>query len=594
MKTIPAQRLDWLAPVLMEEIKTIYYIDGLFEGNQEKFSRVETAIQRLQRVLFIVEIIPAVRLLNELLAVMHRTHSPDFLEKLPVLALKDLWNQSIRLLSRYLDHARLKRNVAAPLLLPVINNLRKIIPRPPEAESVCFHFVQSEMSWDWALWPIKNPVSELASNEELLQILRRERLIFQRGLLGTFHEPHKALKHLKSMFDATEIWASHLWGTETGKVCLSLRWVLLSVSAAVKQAKQKFGPEQSLVFIQAYLMGPSRQRIFAVMDRFFRDVIRDWPLNSHPLANELQADLIAILSFSVLQSRDIRRLVSAWNIENSVTDADMLLEYQILMGPDLAVLQDVIQSIVKDVAAVEDLLMLNRQSKSMSPIQEIQDFAERMMVLSKTLWELGVSEASLLRRDTEKLRSTDEEIRRAALARIVITLIEAENQLRLRITPLPQSSKITSVSTAIYWMEAAASVVEMTVEVLCTIEKGLSSFVDAHQDSQYIQQLDIRLQQCCHPLTFMGLGVVADVLASLSDILRRCSTDSQGVDDSTINKIVLTTAALEYALVGYRPLFQPNLRSRDLSNDPALIYVKNFIAPLLEARPTLTASILSA
>lgn len=266
---------------------------------------------------------------------------------------------ALHVLRRYLEQFRSRYEEMPELLLPAINELRRVTGQPALPE--CYFFtVRLDLP--------RNPVSrtdDLSLNEHR-GLARRMRQMYQIGLLGLLKEQNP--KASLNLMERALTRLDHLLCDQAGaRLC----WVGAAAIEAFREGD--------------LLLHRTRKQLFSRLDRELRQLLT---VPEYEPPRSILKDLLYLIALSESSGARAEELREAFSIDTlPYTDAMLDREYRRLTGPSQAVMQSLSQAIHEELATVKELLDLVERR-----VAEPDAYARlyiQLGILAKTLIMVG-------------------------------------------------------------------------------------------------------------------------------------------------------------------------------------------------------------
>jgi hypothetical protein len=302
-------------------------------------------------------------------------------------------------LGHYISHL-LEKEIDQPILLvPIINILRKAGGHKAITES---HFFNVNLR------PQLPSVEK--SDLNIKPHLARLRLMYQAGLLRVirgddakvgFKLIERSLALLEKGFRGTMAWG--FW------------WVAQSaVSVMVKED---------------YELTVARKTLFGRLDLVMRSMIKEGPkVFTAAAANQVQKDLLLIVSLSSEDSGDAKRIKDCFKLSTELTESALKNDRKILSGPDINAYESLSKSIKEEIQSVKGAL--DSAAKDVLSDGEFEELSARLVDIAGVLKVVG--QGSLAKKVLQQgeqvgaMKSAQGEAKVTALANIADALLQVE------------------------------------------------------------------------------------------------------------------------------------------------------------------------
>ncbi|MEY4589126.1 MAG: hypothetical protein RL497_1202 [Pseudomonadota bacterium] len=272
-------------------------------------------------------------------------------------------SNSFFVMTRYLEYVQLSERKLPVLLVPYINELRKVRKEPVLPES---HFFSINLNYTPAL-PAFEPIS--VSEKEFRPLLSRLRHMYQLGLLGVLR--NRQVQPSLGLMRRALIRLQRLGGKDKP---LTLLWWLanLTIVAMVRQ---------NMELIE------SRKMLFSRIDRVIRQVQKGGPaayVAAPPRG--LIKELMYLLVLSGQESDTIKALQRGYGIlPSDMTDKYLAKERQALRGPSIHTVNSLSRVLQIEITNTKNILELASVTR-----YQIDDLPGLQETLNKIAEALGV------------------------------------------------------------------------------------------------------------------------------------------------------------------------------------------------------------
>jgi len=302
-------------------------------------------------------------------------------------------------LGHYISHLLEKEKDQPILLIPVINQLRKVGGHKALTES---HFFSVNLR-------PQLPVAE-KTDLNIKPHLARLRLMYQAGLLRVikgddaqvgFKLIERALDLLEKGFRGTMAWG--FW------------WVAnTAVQTIVKEE---------------YELTLARKMLFGRLDLVMRSMIKEGlKVFTAAPANQVQKDLLFLISLSESQEGESKRIKEVFKLTSIVTERELKSDRKILSGPDINAYETLSKAIKEEIHSVKGAL--DSAAKDVLSDDGFEDLKSRLADISRVLVVIGQEPLAKVvasqSKQISELKSAEGESRVAVLAKVADALLQVE------------------------------------------------------------------------------------------------------------------------------------------------------------------------
>lgn len=309
---------------------------------------------------------------------------PDFSAAYLELVLSAI-GQSAIILGYYVDFL-MKREKTLPLLLiPVINEIRRVSGRVLMNESFFIDF-PAHYKKDFIGLAQQN----IPFQKENIVHLKRYRLMFQVGLLGVLKSGGEAY-HFKMLSKSLERIASLCEGTAAA----SLMWLGHLVTQSFMDGGLRFTD--------------SRKLVFSRLDRFLREMLQKDCVLEHLIpSDEMICEILALIGLTPAISEEVINCQKHFSLDFSLDDAELKAEYLKLIVPNEGVIDVAVGLLQEEISKAKewiDLISRNESARE-THLEEVLAFLDRLILM---LNMFGLNDLSnLLKHELADLPKTTE------------------------------------------------------------------------------------------------------------------------------------------------------------------------------------------
>lgn len=446
------------------------------QENAKSLQQCIDGIKQIQGILKLIQFRGAAMLAEELYAVANEiapgSSGPKFERTMEVVS------SSFFVLSRYLEYVQQTERKVPVLLVPQINELRKLRHEPAIAES---HFFQINLNN-----PLSIPSVERfdLAGKPLNQVVKRLRHMYQVGLLGFIRE--RQIRSSLAMMRRAMIRLHRISGAQKP---LSLLWWL------AEQVLDAFTKE-SMSIVE------SRKLLFGRIDRVLRMVEeKGESALSAEAPKGLIKELVYLLALSGSQRASVELIRQTYGFTIfPYSDKDLAQERDALNGPSAHTVSSLSRVLQLELANTKKVLENAAQSSSQQ-IDDIEGFVGTLDKVAEILGVVGLTSPS---------KTLKEEIVRVAawkdrpdgpdaeeLAEVANTLLYLESTV-LSLETIKLSDEKLEIANKIAQQEVIASselavakriVIEEAEAGISLTKRALTSFAESNFDTGHIRNI---------------------------------------------------------------------------------------------------------
>ena len=278
--------------------------------------------------------------------------------------------QSAIILTYYVSYVYSTQKTLPFLLVPAINEVRRIASRPLLSESFFVVMPEDYMANFTTLF------SDIAFDTDYINRISRYRFMFQVGLLGVLKSGGGELYHFKMLSKSLERVAGLCGGTPAA----ALVWL---------------GHLVTLCFISGELrFSDSRRLIFSKYDRFFKDILKKSAdfLNKMP-PDELIRESLTLIALAQPFCEEVANCKTHFSLQFQYLDVDVRSEYEKMIAPNEEVINTVMRLVNEEMAKIKEVIdLVSRNDAAREEgSDQVMLFLDR---LALTLNMLGLDELS--------------------------------------------------------------------------------------------------------------------------------------------------------------------------------------------------------
>jgi len=450
-----------------------------FASNQEDSDALQTCIDGIRQIVGILQLIQfkgACLLAEELLVsandISPGSSGPNYEKSMEVIS------STFFVLTRYLEYIQQVERKVPVLLIPQINELRKLRSEPALSEA---HFFTVELSQSPSITPVE-PLS--LGSDSFQNTVKRLRQMYQIGLLGLLRQ--KQTKNSLSMMRRAMIRLHRICGNDQH---LTLLWWL---SNLVLDAIQT----EDMKILE------TRKLLFGRIDRVLRQVVEkgEVALKSDP-PRALLKELVYLLALSGKDSDEIRRVRETYGLTSfPYTDKDLSSERDALHGPSAHTVMSLANVLQSELSNSKKVL----ENAAMSSTQQIDDLDEFVGNLNRIAEILGVvglaSPGNILKEEIKRIElwkgmpNGPEPSELFDVANTMLYLDSAVTSLqhaKLSDAKLAEANKLAQaeIIASSELAEAGRIVLTECEAGLSLTKRALSSFADSNFDTGHIRNI---------------------------------------------------------------------------------------------------------
>lgn len=450
-----------------------------FATNQEDSDALQSCIDGIRQIVGILQLIQfkgACLLAEELLVsandISPGSSGPNYEKSMEVIS------STFFVLTRYLEYIQQVERKVPVLLIPQINELRKLRSEPALSEA---HFFTMELSNS----PKVADVEPLALGQDSFEnTVKRLRQMYQIGLLGLLRE--KQIKNSLSMMRRAMIRLHRICGNDKH---LTLLWWLCNL------VLDAFQTEDMRIL-------ETRKLLFGRIDRVLRQVVEkgDAALQSDP-PRALLKELVYLLALSGKDSDEIRLVRSTYGLSSfPYTDKDLSSERDALHGPSAHTVMSLATVLQSELSNSKKVLE-NAAMSSTQQIDDLDEFVGNLNRIAEILAVVGlVSPGNILKEEIKRIEkwkgmpNGPEPSELFDVANTMLYLDSAVSSLqhaKLSDAKLAEANKIAQaeIIASSELAEAGRIVLSECEAGLSLTKRALSSFADSNFDTGHIRNI---------------------------------------------------------------------------------------------------------
>ncbi|WP_045859679.1 hypothetical protein [Teredinibacter purpureus] len=480
-----------------------------FVGQQQNSESLQNCIDGIRQIVGILRLIQfrGACLLAEELLVTATDISPgnsgaEYDRRLEVIS------NTFFVLTRYLEYIQQVERKIPVLLIPQINELRKVRFEPALTECHFFHVDLSQTP----VMPAFEPLDLQGSAFD--QVVSRLRQMYQIGLLGLMRE--KQVKNSYAMMRRAMIRMQRLSGSSHA---LTQLWWMSNLVLDAMQTEN-----MSLL--------ETRKMLFGRIDRVLRQVQQngEGALNASP-PRALLKELVYLLALSGKDSDDIRNIRSKYDIENfDYKDTDLSNERDALHGPSAHTVMSLAKVLQGELSNTKKVLESAAQS-STQKIDDLDEFLGNLQKIAEILSIVGlVSPSNILKDEIKrihlwKLEENGPEL--SELSDVASTMLYLDSAVaslenaKLSDAKLAEANKLaqTEIIASNELSEAGRIVIEECEAGLSLTKRALTSYADSNFDSGHIRNIAKTLNTVRGGMIMLKKDRAAEILSKCVDFV---------------------------------------------------------------------------
>ncbi|MFT5082989.1 MAG: putative transcriptional regulator [Lentisphaeria bacterium] len=448
-------------------------------------------------------------------------------------------SSSFFVLTRYLEFIQETERRAPVLLIPQINELRKLRSEPALPES---HFFNLNLAKNPKL-PEVDPLS--LAGQPFKTVVRRLRHMYQFGLLG-FMKEHQTKNSVAMMRRAL----NRLRRFTPNDQPLALLWWLGNCALDVIVSK-------NMAVIE------TRKLLFGRIDRIIRQVEKSGEAAfAAQTPKGLVKELVYLVALSAADSSDANLVRSNYGVERfPFTDRDLSDERDLLNGPSAHTVSSLAHVLTSELQNTKKVLEGASQS-SVQKIDDIEGFIATLQKISEILSIVGlVSASNILKAELKRIelwRDKAEVLNQEEMQDVANTLLYLESVVSsIETTKLSDEKLELANKLAQQEVIASGELAEAKRIVLSECEAGisltkraLSSFSESDFDTGHILNIGKTLNTVRGGMLMMNNMRAAQVLRRCSQFVDEVLTDSDQPPalKETLETFADAIIAIEYYL----------------------------------------------
>ncbi|SMF38847.1 hypothetical protein SAMN02745866_02479 [Alteromonadaceae bacterium Bs31] len=480
-----------------------------FVSNEQDSDVLQSCINGIRQIVGILRLIQfrgACLLAEELLVTANDispgSEGPAFNRRMEVIS------NTFFVLTRYLEYIQQVERKVPVLLIPQINELRKLRAEPAITECHFFHVDLGNTP------PLPRVESLDLQSQSFTSTVRRLRQMYQIGLLGLLRE--KQIKNSLALMRRALIRLQRLSGNDKP---LMLLWWLGNLALDVIQSEN-----MSLL--------ETRKILFGRIDRVIRQVQEkgESALSAAPPRSILK-ELVYLLALSGKENEELAAIKKAYGVESfSYSDKDLANERDALNGPSAHTVMSLAKVLQAELASSKKVLESAAQSSSQK-IDDIDEFVGNLQKIAEILSVVGlVSPSNILKEEIKRIRlwklqedgpDPDELADVANTMLYLDSAVSALEHAKLSDEKLTEASKIAQeeIIASSELSEAGRIVIEECEAGLSLTKRALSAFADSNYDTGHIRNIAKTLNTVRGGLIMLKKEHAANLLSRCVDFV---------------------------------------------------------------------------
>ena len=430
----------------------------------------------------------------------------------------------------YIEYVIDRAQALPPLVLPFINELRTVSKKAIITES---EFVNYEFDPETYQWPAENQ-----SSTDLIDLARRQRQLYQIGLIGLIREENLELK-LKLMHRAMSRLAD-----ASGTTVNSLS--LFRLSEAVLES----------AISGALSITYTRKRVLSKIDKAIKGLITNGDVDRD---HDLIKELIYLNHLSLCDLPVSSQLTQQLNLSAFDHD-DMFLqkERELMQGPNAETIMTMVEALREELAQTKEVLEIAAQG-----VSQASDFNSVVGLFQRTsdiLLVVGLTgPGQILSGMLNKVKQWSEgaDYSKEELLEVADGLIYVESvmgnlsrmDLNFEGDEQDEESKRGLMAKS-QLGEAQLLVLQESQAAIAIAKKDINSFIESDFNTEYIKQVNETLYSVKGGLSILSLHDAFAVLSSCANFTQYIVEN--GVEKTKAQSVLETLAdaliALEYYL----------------------------------------------
>ncbi len=501
MDALNFQSLNMVREELVATIENSARLLEEFVGQQDNAKALQQCIdgiKQIQGILQLIQFRGAAMLSEELFAVANEIAPGNNDHKFE--RTMEVVSNTFFVLSRYLEYVQQTERKVPVLLVPQINELRKLRGEPAISES---HFFQINLSNDLKL-PAVEPFK---IDKPLPEVVKRLRHMYQVGLLGLIRE--RQIRSSLAMMRRAMIRLHRITGSDQP---IAMLWWLAEQTLDLI-------PRESMAIVE------SRKLLFGRIDRVLRMVEEkgESALKAEP-PKGLVKELVYLMSLSGSQRESVILVRDTFGISIfPYSDKDLAQERDALNGPSAHTVSSLSRVLQMELANTKKVLENAAQSSSQQ-IDDIDGFVSTLGKVAEILAIVGlVAPSNTLKEEITRIsawKDRSEGPDSDELGEVANTLLYLESTVQSLETIKLSDEKLEKANTIAQKEVIASSelaqakriVIEECEAGISLTKRALTSFSDSNFDTGHIRNIAKTLNTVRGGMLIMSNHRAADIL----------------------------------------------------------------------------------
>ena len=458
----------------------------------------------------------------------------------------DIVSSSFFVLTRYLEYIQKTSHKAPVLLIPQINELRKLRDKPSLPES---HFFEINIAESFQLPEVKQVQTDA---KDLPAAVRRLRHMYQIGLLGLFRESQidNAVMLMRRAM-------SRLHKMTGNNQPMSQLWWLSGLCLSVIQSEKM-------------TMLETRKTLFGRVDRVLRQVEK---AGEAAFASDPPRGLIKELVYLIVLSGSKDPLVAGVSKSFKVhafpySDADLDKERAVMHGPSSHTVNSLANVLQIELANTKKVLE-NASQASLQKIEDLDTFVATLQKVAEILGIVGLAApSSILKNEIERIVKWKDldELSSEEMQEVANTLLYLESAVS-GITNVSLSSEKIEAAGKVAQREIIASgalaeakriVISESLAGLSLTKRALNAYSDSNFDSGHIRNIVKTLDSIRGGMVMLKNQRAVDIIGRCSEFVDEIllGKEAQPAMKELLETFADAVISIEYYLNSATPALQ--------------------------------------
>lgn len=433
-------------------------------------------------------------------------------------------------LGRYVELLTAGDAVVASMLVPVINDLRKLRDEKPLPEA--YFFITN-----------LRPKLNLPSTDENSGVMphRRSRQLFQVGLLALIKEQGKggparliqrAVVHYERASRGSASWP--FW---------------LVVSAAFEALSQESFELTPLRFSLLGALDRQIRKLQANGEKAFHEKVPDWLLK----------EFVYWVALAEPESATIKHVQSEFQLQGHIHQTQLNDTYQKMRGPDQSAMESLIQALKEEMDIIKGQLdIMERIGVNEEGESELLDSLRKISSILGLANQPALSESC--HDIVERVEKTGISQDQSSIWPVADAVLELEQGIRaLAVSGLGKRELVDPVLLK----EAVIALLSESLTSLNMIKRAISAFMDASGDTLHIRNVPKSLLDVSGALVFLDSAHLADTATELVSFIERyIEKEHTSIPTEKMDAFADAVTAIEY--------FMDSVKENSSGRDEAL------------------------